>query len=512
MKKIYLSILSLGLVFTSCDMNLNEPGTITDTESIKTALDCRAYRNNMYSNFRAITSGTYVYYSELEMDQFLGMAGNGNRGLYFSNANLTSSYSDLNTLYNAMYTTMKGINFFLEHGPSVAESSSATAEEKVEIARYIAEAKFFRAYNYYFLLDHYCKYNSADLEKEGLGCQLVTKYEPTGDTSKYPGRSSLKATLVRINDDLTDAFNGLVEYEKTDNSFCSPNASYLSSYAVAALQARVALITEQYQAAIDKATYVIGNTKYALAEGDDYYDMWATDASDELIMVPFVDSNESSYVSSINDGWNYWSNFPQRIDYAPTSAVINYYDQTNDIRFDSFFYYGDDMDFGDLGSCSLYVFAKFPGNNSLISGQDYFKNKPKPFRLSEQYLILAEANNALSKDTEACKALNKIRAARIDGYTDVNLTGNALRDAIRQERAKELIGEGFRMSDLRRWGLGFSRESSYPMNPEAEGFFIPSTVTVKFEPNDYRYIWPIPYDEMQVNPQLKGQQNPGYAN
>ena len=90
-------------MFSSCDMDLNEPGTTTDTESLKTVSDCAAYRNNMYSNFRALTSGTYIYYSELEMDQFLGMYGNGNRGLYFSNANLTASYSDVNSIYNGIY-------------------------------------------------------------------------------------------------------------------------------------------------------------------------------------------------------------------------------------------------------------------------------------------------------------------------------------------------------------------------------------------------------------------------
>ena len=28
--------------------------------------------------------------------------------------------------------------------------------------------------------------------------------------------------------------------------------------------------------------------------------------------------------------------------------------------------------------------------------------------------------------------------------------------------------------------------------------------------DDYRFVWPIPTREMQVNPQLNGQQNPGY--
>ncbi len=512
MKKILFSVVSLGLLVTSCDMDLNEPGTITDTESIKTLSDCAAYRNNLYNALRGITSGAYIYYSELEMDQFLGMYGNDNRGMYFSTANITSSYSDLNSIYNNVYSSMKNVNFLLQHGQSIYDSGNLSADDAKELARYLAEAKFVRGYMYFYLFDHYCQaYDESKGDQAGLGLQLVTFYDPTGDTSKYPGRSSQNATLKLINDDLKDAFDGLVEYEKSNTDYCKPNASYLSSYAVAALQARVALVTGQYKTAYEKAEYVMGNTNYALESGENYIDMWYNDFGSELIFVPFVDAQESAYVSSFNDGWNYYSNFPQRIDYAPTASVLNSY-ESGDIRHESFFYLGEGLDFGDMGKADVYVFNKFPGNDALITGTNYYKNKPKPFRLSEQYLIYAEAKNALGADGDACDALSKLRTARGLEDTDMTLKGNALRDVIRQERAKELIGEGFRMSDLRRWKLGFTRDSSYPSNPEVSDFFIPSTVSVSFTVDDYRYVWPIPYDEMQVNPQLAGQQNPGYGN
>lgn len=497
-------------MLTSCDMNLDEPGTITDTKSIQTVSDCEAYRNNVYTSFRALTTGTYVSGTELEMDQFIAMYGNGNRGLVFSTANINASVSDVSDIYNGLYSSMKTVNFFIEHAENMYNGANLLPEEKTDLGRYIAEVKFFRAYFYYYLFDHFCKsYDASIADQEGLGCQLVTKYEPTGDTSKYPGRSSMNATINLINSDLEAAFNGLVEYEKTNTEFCKPNASYLSSYAVAALQARVALVTGQYKTAADKANYVIGNTSYKLTTGEAYTDMWYDDFGSELIFVPFVDANESAYISSTNDAWNYYANFPQRIDYAPTNAALKAYAE-GDIRKEAFFYEGISLSFGDMGECDVYVFNKYPGNQALITGTNNYKNKPKPFRLSEQYLILAEAKNALSQDADASKALNTLRAARIASYTDVNLSGNALRDEIRAERAKELIGEGFRMSDLRRWGLGFTRDKSYPINPEVADFFIPSSANVSFEPNDYRYVWPIPYDEIQINPQIRNQQNAGY--
>lgn len=500
-------------MLTSCDMDFNEPGTINDVESLKTIEDCRAYRNNVYSSFRALTSGTYVYNSELEMDQFLGMFANGNRGLYFSNANITSNYSDVNSIYNGIYGSMKNVNFFLQHGQEIYDSGSLSEDDALELKRYIGEVKFFRAYFYFYLFDHFCQsYDASKAGQPGLGCQLVTVYEPTGDTSKYPGRSSMDETLKLINDDLADAFSCLEEYQadgQDASSIIKANSSYLSTYAIAALQARVALVTSQYQTAIDKANYVIGNSAYSLTSGDDYVNMWFDDNGTELIFVPFVSAAESGYIGSTNDGWNYYANYPGRIDYAPTYGTVAAY-ADNDVRKNAFFYYGEDMVFGDLGATSCYVFAKFPGNDALISGTNMYKNKPKPFRLSEQYLIIAEASSLLSKDADANDALETLRKARIENYVHTDLNGNALNSQIRLERAKELIGEGFRMSDLRRWGVGFTRDASYPVNPEVTDFFIPSTVSVSFEPNDYRYVWPIPYDEMQVNPQLAGQQNPGY--
>ncbi|MDE5702785.1 MAG: RagB/SusD family nutrient uptake outer membrane protein, partial [Bacteroides sp.] len=91
-----------------------------------------------------------------------------------------------------------------------------------------------------------------------------------------------------------------------------------------------------------------------------------------------------------------------------------------------------------------------------------------------------------------------------------NLSGNALTQAIRDERLKELIGEGFRLSDLRRWNEGFTRDSSYPISPDIEGFFVNAGKTLSYQPGDYRMVWPIPATEIQSNPQLDGQQNPGY--
>lgn len=64
------------------------------------------------------------------------------------------------------------------------------------------------------------------------------------------------------------------------------------------------------------------------------------------------------------------------------------------------------------------------------------------------------------------------------------------------------------MSDLRRWGVGFTRDESYPILPALAGWFLGAEI--QYAPNDYRYVWPIPTSEMEITPALKGQQNEGY--
>ena len=107
--------------------------------------------------------------------------------------------------------------------------------------------------------------------------------------------------------------------------------------------------------------------------------------------------------------------------------------------------------------------------------------------------------------------LNQLMGSRIAGFQNASYSdATILLNAIKDERHRELVGEGFRLTDLKRWGQGVKRENSVQdknlvLYPGAE-----TTTALSKEANDYRMVWPIPKAEMDVNPQLKGQQNPGY--
>ena len=421
MKKIFLSVIACAGLLTACDMNTTQYGVIDDTAELSFDYITQNRNYSVYSALRGCTFGSWVYDTELQLDQFIALSTNGGRGMNIADGSINPSNGSATGTFEGMYSRIAQVNFMIEKAQNALDQGNPTTDEAAELSRYVAEGKFARAYFYFYLFDHFCQtYDSAKGDTEGLGLQLVTVYNPDGDTSKYPGRSSMNATLELINGDLLDAFNGLQAYEKAGNtSYTVAGSNYLSSYAAAALQARVALVTGKYADAIAKANYVIGG-KYSLATGDDYVDMWYDENVDELIFTPFVNKDEISSPTSfsIAQGWNYWwPGKTDQCDYIPTQesvlSLAEFEDAEgyiNDVRFESFV--ANIPIAVEGGTTKGYAFVKYPGNPSLNSSNtNYYMNTPKPFRLSEQYLIKAEAaalnddpataNSAISDESDA---------------------------------------------------------------------------------------------------------------
>ena len=113
--------------------------------------------------------------------------------------------------------------------------------------------------------------------------------------------------------------------------------------------------------------------------------------------------------------------------------------------------------------------------------------------------MYAEAENEVNGGSQAAMdALNNVRD-RVNMPNASGLNQAQLRQAIRDERVKELAIEGNRMFDLNRWGIAADR---FEQNPEfrsnSRGVFIRG---------QHEYL-PIPAQDVQSNPNLN--QNPGY--
>uniref|UniRef100_UPI003217AA23 RagB/SusD family nutrient uptake outer membrane protein n=1 Tax=uncultured Draconibacterium sp. TaxID=1573823 RepID=UPI003217AA23 len=122
-------------------------------------------------------------------------------------------------------------------------------------------------------------------------------------------------------------------------------------------------------------------------------------------------------------------------------------------------------------------------------------------RLPEVYLTLAEAYAEQGSDlTKAADYLNMVYEKR----TNITYTGTTKEQIIQDvllERRKELVLEGHTYWDHFRRAIPFDREAEGNVGSEVAhiDFTLPQVV------------YPIPQNEMESNPNIRGQQNPGYA-
>ena len=122
------------------------------------------------------------------------------------------------------------------------------------------------------------------------------------------------------------------------------------------------------------------------------------------------------------------------------------------------------------------------------------------FRISEMYLIAAEAEMMRGNTTDALNAINTLREARsIEGKeAEMRITASELNiDFILDERGRELATENQRFFDLTRTGKLVERVKAH--NPDAAPFI-----------QEYHKLRFIPQNQIDAMPDNTGYQNPGY--
>ena len=163
---------------------------------------------------------------------------------------------------------------------------------------------------------------------------------------------------------------------------------------------------------------------------------------------------------------------------------------------------------------NVYFYRKFVPIEDMggaITNRNHTPINFPVIRFADVLLMLAEAYNEDNQLEKAIVELNKVRNRQSTKMPGLN-SGPAwlqvtekeeMFERIMKERAVELIGEGHRFSDLRRWGLAVQ----YLNNRQEKDFTGEVRFTRKFTDRDY--LWPIPSEEIQRNPALKPN-NPGW--
>ena len=395
---------------------------------------------------------------------------------------------------------------YIRSGNIILKKAAEYQGDKTAIAQYVAAAKFFRAWQHFFLLKRF-----------GGVPVITTVPDVNGEELKAP-RNSRYEVIDQILTDLTEAIPALPVEQAIPNT----EKGHLSKWAAEAFKARVLLYeatwrkytgtTTDYKGSAAPATnqinqflteaaalakdvmqnggYKLWNYNTTLSNRSSYY-LFSIDGSgsnpagldkttnNEFILKGMYDINlrpGNTNLSFTVQGYL----LPNRkmmdmylcTDGLPVnkSAVFQGYStvaqeyQNRDYRMLSYVLGNGNVP--AAGSISLldkklgYTNRKFSAYNYPIyrplgqESQDY-----PHIRLAEVYLIYAEAlmeKNGVISDADLNSSINQLRTrAGVAPLTNALATNNGLNmlEEIRRERAIELYGENSRYDDLKRWGI-----------------------------------------------------------
>ncbi len=471
LKKIVIdtSVLIVSIaIFCSCKKSFldREPyASLPTSESIKTVDDMEIAVNGAYSNLRStnLYGRTVPLFADLLADNVYISAVNSNRYLDFFQVNYTVNNGNAQGIWETAYNTILNTNNVI----------GSSLQGTPEIDQLRGEALAMRALMYFELVKHFAKPYTVDAN--GLGVPLIVSYDPF----KKPQRNTVSEVYAQIKTDLDNAIPLLT---------IPKSSGYFSAYAAKALLARMHLFKGEWTSALEAAEDVINNSGYALLGPNQFFSYWSsntarTDGLETLFEVVFDLVGNAG-----NDALAY---FYDQAGYGDALASRDFYNS----------YAASDIRKGlivptihpDRGN--IRVVNKYP--NSSQPDKDEFK----VIRLSEVYLIAAEAALQSGDEGLALNYLNEIAFRRDPNFAGYSSTGAALLDDILLERRKELAFEGHRYWDLARNNRDVERiniNNNYPGVP------------LIIETTNFRRILPIPQSELDANPNIRSQQNTGY--
>lgn len=455
MKTIHqlLSILVLGsITLSSCTKWLeitDSKNQVEQTVVFKTNEMATSALLGAYATLATVHS--QMKHISLYSDEF-GYTSITENIIQFRDSKVLPDAIDNSTLWTDLYSVIYQVNAVIE---GVSNSETITLHQKKLLA---AEAKFLRAYSYFYLLN---LYGSVPLVlSTDVGVNRVTVQ-----------RSPLVIYDQMIKD-LQEAKSALPE------SYAGTGKVRANHWAASALLSRVYLYQEKWSDAESESAGIIASGLYSpLNALEDVFSAGSTEGIFQLWTVNGFLSDAALWIPPSN------SSLPV---YPLTDALYDSFDNTDGRK--TKWVTVNEVIISGVKESYPY-FSKYKNKSANPTSPEYIMS----LRLAEQYLICAEAQTHLGKLSEAVANLNVIRS-RATGLTPLATTINQkdCLKAVMKERRNELFGEwGHRFFDLKRTSQ--IDEVMQPIKPSWR-----STAQ----------LLPIPKSEITFNPKLI--QNEGY--
>ncbi len=532
MNKILLKaafVLLLGGSLASCTKDLDRFPTndITSEDVYKTFAGYQQAFAKVYGSFaltgnsgpagngdiQGIDEGTsdflrlYWWVQEITTDEAVVQVGWNDPGIHFFHSmNWTNdNVILLGIYYRSFYQITLANEFIRQSADAKLSERGITGTDADKIRQFAQEARFLRAYQYAVLMDLFG--NPAFVTENDLPGSVVPQQIQRADLFEY-----VETELLDLKDKLAPARTN--EYGRADQA--AAKALLARIY----LNAEVYSGTARYNDAATYATEVLGDG-YALIP--DFRQLMLADNhtnTDEFILTINYDGirtkgfGGTTFLTHATVGGSMTaSNYGIGGGWAGIRTTKNIPGLFTDVSGNSdrraqFYTNGQSLELTGEPAPAFtegYAITKYrnvtkAGNQG--SSPDFSDVDFPIFRIAEMYLIYAEAylrGASTANETTALGYINTLRT-RAYGNTSGNITASQLTlDFIIDERGRELCWEGFRRTDLIRFGRFTEGTYLWPWKGGvSNGTSVPS----------YRKLFPIPSVEMNSNPNLV--QNPGY--
>ena len=489
MKKIInllvVSFLILGLYNCSDDfLDRNHPGTLSFDKIYKTKKDFDAALAGCYSSFRSQANVNILFGDSPCDNVFETRFHPSGSWTEMKRQIFTATNGEFSSIWQNSYVTIQRVNILLDQ----MSASSIDDRDKQLIT---AEAKFLRAFSYFYLLRIFG------------GVPLFDRYIDVQEMYDVP-RSSVEEVKNFILADLNEAKNVDSYRSPGDNS-----EGRASSIAAKALMAKTCLWVKDFTNAEATLAEIVTNPG-----GLDLEDLSVLYLPDQPINKETIFSINYQRVSGFS--------FPYTVVfipyYTPPGMIYPNYMETSQFNSgvcniepyivdkfspeDKRLELIDSLTFSNLGTTDTNIFTlkyvDFATTSNGLSGANVIV-----LRYADVLLMYAEALNENGKTAQAYPYINRVRNRA--GIADLppGYSKEQMFQALADERQKEFLMEGDRWFDLVFRGFDFLKNTMNDYSPHA---YLEANRNIVVRDNCM--LFPIPESQTQIQPVLT--QNPGY--
>ncbi|WP_423148000.1 RagB/SusD family nutrient uptake outer membrane protein [Rubrolithibacter danxiaensis] len=537
--KNVFAVLVVILSMACKKLDLVPTDRFTDVNYWTTTAKANSVLNTAYSQmFR----NDYFFYNEGMSDNAYNGRGDNSGVASLAAGSYDASLPRLRDEWNFHYTGIKTCNIFLENVDRVPDMDAALN------SRMKAEARFIRAFHYFQLMTWF-------------GDVPLFDHDISVEESKTIARTPRAQVLEFILKELNEVETIL----PVNKAYSETDKGRITKGAAIALKARAFLYESRWSDVVNECEKLINNNSngtYNLFPSYEGLFLPQNENNSEVIL-------DLQYVPEVRAYNNFFDFAPLSVGarlnaLAPTQELVDSYIMSNgagihnpsssynendpysnrDPRLTYTIVYngyewkkpdgttqviytkpGSDPDQtkkldeyapGAVSSPTGYYIRKYydpTSSTNFLSGLNLIL-----IRYADILLMYAEAKNELGQMNESIwnETIRPLRTRA--GFTDpgalnFNTAGGQpeLREIIRNERRTELAMEGLRIFDIRRWRIaedvlnGWAHGAKFGPESVDNGYIRANQRTFDESKN---YLWPIPRDERNLNPNLT--QNPGW--